>query len=313
MSPLRPREGWTSHGPTTPAISVVIPCRNGGARLVAVAEALAQQRGLAGPVELLLSDTCSSDGAVSVAARRHGQARIWDISPESFNHGLTRQALAEQARAPLVAFLSQDAVPLGRHYLRRLVAAFEAQAVWGASARQVPGPGADPLIRAMLHRWTPPADRLPEATVRWTPTVEAGPPLPCPGAGLCFDDVASMVRRTRLLEHGFPAAEFGEDLLWAARVARAGGTLAYVADAMVEHHHDPTLIESFRRDAATHALLATHFGQRAVAGPFAALLAVPGAFLSDRRDAGTRWAIRGTPRRLAALTGQWWGARGAQS
>jgi len=133
----------------TPAISVAIPVLDGGERLVLLAEALRAQVVDAGPIEVLLADSGSRDGATEQAAAAC-EARVFDVAPGRFDHGLVRAALVEFARAPLVALLSQDAVPQGPRYLETLAAPFKEPDVAGAHARQVPRPGADGTTRADL-------------------------------------------------------------------------------------------------------------------------------------------------------------------
>lgn len=299
-------------GVERPVLSVVVPVLDGGARLIALAEAVARQQAEGG-VELLLVDSGSTDGAFNVALRRGPNTRGFRHVATAFDHGLSRQRAASYARGPWIAFLSQDAVPVGRHFLASLRDAAERTGAWGVSARQVPRPGADPLVRSTLERWTPgPASGF-SRPVAWAPRRTAGgPPLPCPGAGLCFDNVASLVDAARLRAHPFRPSAFGEDLRWAADVGAAGGTLAYDPRATVEHHHDPNVPEAFDRNRRAHLLLAEDFGVVAVPSLVALLAALPATLDSNRRTAGSRWALRAAPRSAAALVGQWAGARAAR-
>ncbi len=292
-------------GPT-PAISVVIPVLNGGERLVDLTRALLRQRVDAGPVEVLLADSGSDDGATERAAQVL-DARILDVERGRFDHGLVRAALVREARAPLVALFSQDAVPQGTRMLEALAAPFVVPDVAGAYARQIPRPGADPLIAATLLRWTPPL-REPFVVRRMPP---GGPSLP-PAERMRlarFDNVGAMVRRCVAVDLPFPPREFGEDLAWGWAALTAGHALAYAADAVVEHSHTPTLRELYARNVLGHRQAAREFGLRAVAGPRDGALALLAGIPDDLRDGGARWAIRGIPRRAASLLGQWRGGR----
>ncbi|MCO4770348.1 MAG: glycosyltransferase [Deltaproteobacteria bacterium] len=301
LTPRTPPEG------PPPAISVAVPVLDGGERLVTLAMALTNQVVGAGPIEILLADSGSTDGATERAAAACG-ARILDVAPGHFDHGLVRAALVVQARAPLVAFFSQDAVPRGERFLEALAAPFEDEQVAGAHARQVARPGADPLTRATLERWTP-ALGAPYVLRTLPP---GGPSLPAAERMRLarFDNVASMVRRCHALDIPFPAREFGEDLAWGWATLTAGRSLAYVPSAVVEHSHAPTLRAIYERNVLAHRQASREFDLVTVPGALAGLIALASGVPSDLRDGGARWALAGIPRRAAALLGQW---RGAQS
>lgn len=235
--------------------------------------------------------------------RRWPRLRVFDVAPGRFDHGLVRSALVAEARSPLVALFSQDAVPLGAGYLRALAAPFDDERVWGAMARQVPRPGADPGVVATLARWTPDG-----------PTEVRGPDHPAgPLARARFDNVGSMVRRGAVRSLPFPPRPFGEDLAWGAAVLEAGGHLAYVPGAVVEHHHDAGLRETYARHRVSHRQAAGEFGQVAVPDLRSAARAWLAGSVGDLRDGGLGWSLRGGPRRAAALLGQWAGAREGRS
>jgi len=292
----------------SPRFSVAIPVLNGGPRLLQLLDAVFSQA-TGSAIEVLLCDSGSTDGAVEQARRKYPQLRVMDVPAGEFNHGLARTRLVTEACGELVALFSQDAVPLGRDYLEQLGAAFEDPSVAGAYSRQVPRAGADPLVRATLERWTP---RLPGnitrlSRLRSDETLnELSPTQQMERAR--FDNVASMVRRSVVLDCPFPARAFGEDLAWGAAVLQRGLSLAYVPGAEAEHHHEPTLREAFHRNFQAHRQAASEFGHLAVPSLRDAANAVVLGLPSDLA-VGPQWALRGLPRRAASLLGQWAGGR----
>ncbi len=291
-------------------VSVVVPCLNAGRRLGDLVAAVRAQRGV-GRVELLLADSGSTDGSIEAVAS--ADLRLFDVDGP-YDHGVVRTALVRAARAPLVALLSQDAVPHGTDYLARLAGAFDDPDVVGAYARQRPRPGADPLVRASLRRWTPGPDEAGDApVVRRRPDGGLGALDPRAAMATArFDNVGSMVRRDALLELPFPSRPFGEDLAWGAAALEAGHALAYVPTACVEHSHRPTLREAFDRNRVAHRQAAGEFGLVAVPSLTGLVLAWAAGVPGDLRDGGPAWAVRGAPRRAAALLGQYLGAREAR-
>jgi GT2 family glycosyltransferase len=284
---------------------VVVPVLDGGQRLLALLDAVARQRIPEG-VEILLADSGSDDGCIRAAHGRHHGLRSFDVVGV-YDHGRVRTALVQAARAPLVALLSQDAVPIGPDYLKTLALPFHEADVVGAYARQVPRPGADPLVRATLERWTP---KGVDPVIRRAPAEGLASLAPADRmARARFDNVGSMVRREAVLAVPFPRRPFGEDLAWGAAVLEAGHAIAYAPGAAVEHHHDPTVRGTFRRNRVAHRQAAAEFDLRTVPSLPSAVLAWTFGFPRDLRDGGPSWAVRGAPRRAAALLGQWLGGR----
>src|SRR3954463_14509782 len=103
-------------------VTVAIPVRNAGPELERVLRAVADQQ-VDREVEVLICDSGSTDGSAALA-RAHG-AEVFEIDPAEFSHGGTRNLLVERARGSHVALLTQDAVPVGRAWLRRLLSGFD--------------------------------------------------------------------------------------------------------------------------------------------------------------------------------------------
>ena len=76
-----------------PAISVIIPVKDGAATLGETLAAVAAQV-VEARFETLVVDSGSRDGSVDVA--RRANARILEIAPEEFGHGRTRNFAAER-------------------------------------------------------------------------------------------------------------------------------------------------------------------------------------------------------------------------
>lgn len=90
-----------------PAISVVIPVRNGAAMLARCLEALALNDGVAW--ECIVVDDGSTDGSAAVA-RRFG-ARVESVDGAPAGPARARNQGAQLARAPILCFFDADVVP----------------------------------------------------------------------------------------------------------------------------------------------------------------------------------------------------------
>ena len=275
----------------SPRASVVLPVRDGGARLAAVLTALERQE-LPGGLEIVALDSGSRDGSVALLEERG--ARVLAVEPGEFDHGETRNRGAREARGEVVLFLSQDAVPAAPGFARALVEALEAdERLAGTFARQAPRSDADPLTRRDLRGWV-----AAESTSRTVFIAEGGLDAlaPLERYRLCaFDNVASAVRCGVLLRHPFAPSRFGEDVEWAQRILRLGYGLAYVPEAVVVHSHPRSARALYRRNYLGHRTLQRLFGVRTVPDGAHLVRAAAGALASDL----------GTLRREGAPLGQW--------
>src|SRR5436190_5672624 len=89
-----------------PHVCVVIPVKNGGARLEECLAAVFHQR-FPHPFEVLCVDSGSTDGSLDII--RATRARLLEIPPAEFGHGKTRNFAISKTQAPIVALLTQDA------------------------------------------------------------------------------------------------------------------------------------------------------------------------------------------------------------
>jgi len=221
----------------TPEISIVIPVKNAAPYLTDLLKSLQSQQ-LSSRPELLLLDSCSSDGTIPLAREHWPDLRAERI--ENFSHGGTRNRGAELAQGSLVVFLTQDALPIGVNWLTCLIAPLlEDETVAAAYSRQIPRPDAPLLEKHHI------ATQFPEGPAG----VQRSSGGETPSVEMCFLSNASAVyRRELLLRHPFdPHLIMGEDQQVARDLLRAGFGIAYAADSLVRHSHSYTSPQTFRR------------------------------------------------------------------
>lgn len=291
--------------------SVVLPVKDGATHLSQLLEALAGQV-FEGELEVLAIDSGSSDESLAILERH--RVRTLRIPPGSFDHGTTRNLGAREARGETVVFLSQDAVPADSHVVARLAAALQGdRRLAGAFARQQPRPEADPLTRRDLAAWVAASPEPRTVVADDLARFEARPPLERYRLA-AFDNVASAVRRTLLLEQPFAPTAFGEDVEWGLRMLRLGHGLAYVPSAVVVHSHARTARGLYRRNYLGHRLLYRLFGLVTIPDVRHLLRAVAGTVVGDLRElvrAGAPAAqlLAAPAQAVAAVHGQYRGAR----
>jgi GT2 family glycosyltransferase len=225
-------------------VTVAIPTRKGGERLLRVLSALAGQTVAH---ELLVCDSGSEDGSVQ-AARAHG-ARVIEIAPARFSHGGTRNLLMREAAGARVAFLTQDAEPADERWLERLLGGLElAEDVGIVYGPYRPRAEASPAVRMELERWfaslapdgAPQLERLREHE-RALPAVELS------GRRGFFTDANACVARSAWEQVPFREVAYAEDRVLAIDMLRAGYAKAFVPDAAVLHSHEYTSAQELRR------------------------------------------------------------------
>lgn len=235
--------------------SIVLLTKNGGQLLRAVLEGAFTQPG---NYEIIAIDSGSTDTTLEIL--KGYPLRLFQIPPQEFNHGLTRNLGASKAGpgSKYIVFLSQDAIPLPG-WLDGLMRPMEDDpAVAGVFSRQVPREGVNPILRRYItEEWgqvggssrivkeiTNRADYL-QQKIWYT----------------VFNNTSSAVRREVLERFPFEACDFGEDRRWAEDVLDAGYKLVYEPASAVVHSHDYSLIEQLRQnfDDASAALAMSGF------------------------------------------------------
>lgn len=231
----------------SPLASVVIPVLNGGPRLRLCLAAAAEQD-FPGGFELIVIDSGSKDGSAELAEKF---GRVIRIRREEFNHGLTRNRGISEAQGRAVALLVQDAVPLGRDWLRPLVEAALAPGVAGSYSRQVPRPDCPPYIKARLRRWSASRSEREEKRLNGEAELLALPMLERIRR-LTFDNVSSCVKKEVWEKHPFKERRFGEDVVWAREVMLAGHAIVFEPASAVEHSHANSMWYEFKRVYLDH-------------------------------------------------------------
>lgn len=235
----------------SPAVTVFIPTLNAGAELGELLAILRAQRGV--ELEILVTDSSSDDGVTRAILADSGLS-FETIDRADFDHGETRNAAARRASGDLVAFLSQDALPLHEDYLAELARPFADPRVAGAFAAQLPRDDAHPFQLLNLGRHMAEAGRYELREPIDRATWDAMPPAERVER-IRFDDVASMIRRTDLLARPFPRRAFAEDLAWARETLLAGRALAFCPAARVRHSHELSAEEFDSRTEQVHVAL----------------------------------------------------------
>jgi rhamnosyltransferase len=217
-------------------ITILIPTLNAGDDWVKLLESVNKQAVTF--CQKIIVDSSSNDNTVKDAIAFGFE--VIEISKSEFNHGKTRQQLADAATdTDICVFLTQDAILASQDSIANLVSAFDDHEVGMAYGRQLPHANAKPLeTHARLFNYPAVSEKLSLADVKRIGFKTF----------FCSNSFSAYRKSALKVVGGFPSDSImGEDAIVAAKMLMAGYKKAYIADATVCHSHSYTLIEEFKR------------------------------------------------------------------
>lgn len=167
--------------------------------------------------------------------------KVCHVTPESFDHGQTRDQAARMSQADYLLFMTQDAVPEDEYLVEELVRALEGtEDVRAAYARQLPAKDCR-LAERFTRQFNYPSESrikrlcdLPELGIK---------------TFFCSNVCAIYERETYLELGGFVKKTiFNEDMIFAGKLIQEGYGVAYAADARVIHSHNYSARQQFHRN-----------------------------------------------------------------
>lgn len=224
-----------------PLASVAILTYNGEDYLRRILDAVSAQE-VDGDVEILVIDSGSTDGTLQIVSE-FPDVRLHEIPNSEFGHGRTRNLAASLATGEFMVYLTHDAVPLGPHWLRELLAPFSLnEKVVAVMGKQVPRPGCFPLlkyeIQGVFSQFGPDFG----TTLFYKDDFVVDDALL--NAISFYSDVNSATRRRFLLDViPYHDVRYAEDQMFGKDVIESGYIKAYAPRGAVEHSNDLTFAE----------------------------------------------------------------------
>ncbi len=223
-------------------VDIIIPTYCPPEHFTEVLDALEAQTLKPGKIILINTDEAAfrkTLGAVDFASR-YPNVRIRHIAKKEFDHGGTRRRAIAMSEAPIFVMMTQDAVPANRFLIERLVGSLTSGKAAVSYARQLADDHSGVIERFSREF------NYPEKSVTKTER-----DLKTLGIKTFFcSDVCAAYRRDLYDRLGGFVTKtiFNEDMIFAAKVIRAGYAIRYQADAEVIHSHNYTCAQQFHRN-----------------------------------------------------------------
>ncbi|HXA54735.1 MAG TPA: glycosyltransferase family 2 protein, partial [Solirubrobacteraceae bacterium] len=259
-------------------------------------------------------DSGSSDDTIDVL--RGFGAKVVTIDPKDFNHGLTRNLAAREARGELLVFLNGRSRPTSEKWLGPLLAAFDGDpSVVGVCSRTLPYHDANVLVKAegtheLSGALTQEQKRIDDWDAYRSMTHAAR------RAFLNFHTVSAVIRADIFATIPFRSVRtIGEDLLWAREVLEEGWTLVHEPASCVYHSHPYTIKEIFCRNVddgvANRDIVGRVLDEHDLRPLVDTLVSRDWEVLRATQDLDTSeldwWLREAFFRRIAQVVGQWVG------
>jgi len=178
--------------------------------------------------EILSFDDSSTDGTLEII---ESYPQIKRFPPENlpYNPARVLNRAVSLATGDIIVFNNSDAVPLSNDFLAKLISPLADKNVGAVFGNQLCRNDAAFLVKKDNFRAF--GDGRDSANWRHF-----------------FSLVTSGARREVLMEHKFdPKMQYSEDIEWSYRLKQLGFKIVYVADAKVEHSHNYTYRQMWKR------------------------------------------------------------------
>jgi rhamnosyltransferase len=222
-------------------ISIIIPVKNGITTIKQCLDAIYSQT-LINQTEVIIIDSGSTDGTLDIL--KNYPVRLYQIPPEEFNHGATRNYGVSLAKGDFIMMTVQDAIAMDNSWLEKLLTHFKDKSVAGVCGMQMVPQSA----QINPFDWTRPVNQPAVRKFQFKNASEFHILPPHKKREICgWDDVNSMYRKTLLVKYPFEHVKFGEDIRWAVKIINAGYKIVYDPNAKVAHYHPFDKTNEFNR------------------------------------------------------------------
>ncbi|TXE09277.1 glycosyltransferase family 2 protein [Gelidibacter salicanalis] len=221
-------------------ISIVIPVKNGISTIERCLNAIFSQT-IIKEAEVIIIDSGSTDGTLEVL--KNYDVRLYQIDPNNFNHGATRNFGVSLANGEIIVMTVQDAMASDSKWLESLITPFEDASIAGVCGRQMIAHDNQNNPGAWTETFSDPQFR--KVSFSKAELVQMSPVERKNNCG--WDNVTAAYRKDMLQQIPFPITNYSEDIHWAWQMYHKGFHLGYAPQASVFHYHHENYIYRYKR------------------------------------------------------------------
>ncbi len=225
-------------------VSVIIPTKNGGSIFKKVSELLKKQI-TTYSYEVICIDSGSSDCTVEII--KENDFTLYQIKPEDFGHGKTRNYGASKANGEYLMFITQDALPYDEYWIQNFIDAMKKYPnAAGGFGKHLPYPDCNIFDKKDINGLF--AGFGDEVTAFKLEDKERYEIEEGYRHYLAFySDNNSCMRKDIWEKIPYDDVEFAEDQIWARKIIELGYEKVYCPTAIVYHSHNYKLRTYFSR------------------------------------------------------------------
>lgn len=232
--------------PIRSRVSVIIPTKNAGEEFAYTLRRITEQEGL-GEIELIIVDSGSNDMTIDIS--KSYTQKVFHIQPKDFHHARTRNFGAEKATGEYLIFTVQDAIPVGKQWLYKLLYPIYREQAVAVSVRQIPRSDADLFaswgIWSHNHYMGYDLDRICYSSL-FKPKNFDNLEIREKRAVANLDNVCLGIKREVFYGYQF-RANYAEDLELGIRLIKDGHSLAFQSSNAVIHSHNRPALYFLKR------------------------------------------------------------------
>ena len=217
-------------------ISIIILTKNAGKNIEKTLKKIFEQK-QEKSFEVMVVDSGSIDETIGIIKKF--PVKFFKIEPKDFQHGRTRNFVAEKAKGKYLVFISQDAVPVDNMWLEKLTKDLEKIEVAGVYGRQIPNENTNPMEKFLLSIRYPLEKKIKSLDTGLSKIFSEH---------LIISNVNSAIKKALWEKYKFPEnIILGEDRDFGKKAIMAGYTIIYEPGAAVYHGHNYNLKTVFQR------------------------------------------------------------------
>jgi len=235
-------------------VSVVIPTNSDGNTLDYLLSKIMSQNGMK-DLEIVLINSGKHDLSY---LQKISNVKLFNIRPEEFNHGTTRNLGASKAEGDFVLVQTDDAIPANKNLFYELCNVLDENPQCGCvSPKQIPRSDADLISKYIISNHN---KFLKKYSTKINPNSFDNLANEQKRAVSQIDDVCACYRKNVFSKYQYSNISFGEDIELGIRLVKDGFEISNLLTNGVIHSHDRDALYWLKRGFTERLILAELFG-----------------------------------------------------